>query len=171
MNKIYLSMFSLPVFIIIIIFILIGKNHKKNPDILSCKLFQKSLVKSVPLYVKKEEFDKGIKEICQCFRKNNIGGSPIKFVTKLNLDKCSKSYIYRWILSDNYEANVSNKNCIKNRLYEEVISPEILIDQKNTHKAGIFKNDLFNYKSRNNRNKSELISIIYMDCLKTKKLI
>lgn len=162
MNKIYLLICIIPLILIGSIFILIQKKHSENPDILSCTSFQVALKKTVRLYINKQSFDDGVRNICNCFIKNNPHGGKMGFVTRENLDKCAKPIIYNWLIpfekqSDNLDPR---ERCFKDNVYEKIIVVNILKELEITHQSGFFRNDLFEYQ----KNTSGQVSLIHKSC-------
>ncbi|EKY09573.1 hypothetical protein ACG2K1_11895 [Neisseria sp. 23W00296] len=164
MYIVYISICALPFIGVLIIFILIIKKHLERPDLLSCTSFERALINTVPLYVGKQEFNKGVSDICLCFKSNNLTNNPRRFVTKNSLDICARDKIYKWIAIDKDSLSVrmtdSKLKCLKDGVYEQIIVPKILKELEITYAPGFFKNDLFKYGD----DKSHLISSIYINC-------
>lgn len=161
MNKILLLFLSLPIIFIVLIFILINKNHQNNPERLACSSFKTALRKSVPLHVSETVFKNKTDEMCQCFINNN-DNRIANSISSAMMDICSKKVIFEWIMPSEKFTNKDAELCFKENVYKEIILPFVREEQNITFSKGVFRNDVLNYNKRDIHRKN----INYQDFLK-----
>lgn len=146
MKKALILIALLPIAIFIGTILLMEKEHTKHPDKLSCSSFKSTLRKHIPLYTAEKSFNVSTSKICECFSQQNPTNEKMGFVTQSSLDKCAKAYIQEWSIPHDKKLPEQQKICLKNKIYAEA-SHLILLNQKEAHSTGLFKNDLFKYGS------------------------
>lgn len=161
--KILLIFMLIPVVLVVLIFYLIQKKHITSPHQLACSSFKVALKqKTVPLYVSESEFNIQTDEMCRCFASVNPSNASIN---QLILDKCAKETISNWALPPKFFKNENSELCFKKEIYNEIILPSIIEEQNSLFSEGIFRNDLFDYLKKENREKKQKYKNFLNSCL------